>query len=797
MEGHDIHGWLLDVGTSKDGVVAWIKDASGRVHECTAPYKPTLYLLPAPGRTASMSSPGALVRCLESIDGIESACIVRRRVRLEDMHDTPVACVRARDPPSFKKLASFLSSSGNFEVFNADIPVFQKYLYETGLFPFAEAQFSVTTRQGRSFITHVNVRDRKDRLLYGYPPLKIAWLDVTPDASGAASRWRVDHPLHGASISPVDEPYARNKPARPAFCTVSVERGPGMDETGIITSLVDAVRGIDPDFILTRGGDETVFPYLSARASSLGIAHRITLSRTAHPLASECFRVENDGDGSFMSYGRVVHRSKTQYYLSGRLHVDTSIYGSLHFQDGNIPGLIEVARVSAVPIQRLNRITIGGALQSIQFQIAHDHGILVPQVKKGAETFKDVNTLLLADRGGHIFEPTTGVFDNVISLDFTSMYPMIMTRYNVSPETVNCSCCAPSLNPIPGLTGYHVCKQRTGLIPESIALPLEKRIAYKKLARGLKESGEKLEQMQAALKWILVVSFGYLGFRNARFGRVEAHQAVCAYSRELLLEASRVVQERGYDVIHGIVDSLWIRDRRGGTARNLEAEASMLCEQIEASTGLPIESDGIFRFIVFLPSVANQSVGTLNHYWGVFTDGRVKVRGIELRRHDSPPAVKAMQRDVITEMAPATSARGFVARVPRARAVLQRHVDKVVSGDVDVEDLVITMHASRRPGQYKVNNYTAIASKQLARHGIVVNAGQPVRYVITDAASQHPDARVMAWELFSRTQCKPDASKYNDLLHRAFKNMFPFPVLKSETKKKGARDTFALDRYAT
>lgn len=58
-----------------------------------------------------------------------------------------------------------------------------------------------------------------------------------------------------------------------------------------------------------------------------------------------------------------------------------------------------------------------------------------------------------------------------------------------------------------------------------------------------------------ALKWILVRAFGYLGFRKAKFG-----------SREAILKVVRVTEEMGFEVIHGIVDSLWIRGEDASSA---------------------------------------------------------------------------------------------------------------------------------------------------------------------------------------------------------------------------------------
>jgi hypothetical protein len=137
----------------------------------------------------------------------------------------------------------------------------------------------------------------------------------------------------------------------------------------------------------------------------------IWIAATRQPLRQCRFDVgKGREDTSYFSYGHILRRAPTQFYLTGRVHVDTKTHGSLHFADGNLPGVIEVARDSYVPAQRLTRVTIGGALQSIQFANAYRRGILILPEKRNAEDFRDALNLVAADKGGHIFEPSVGVF---------------------------------------------------------------------------------------------------------------------------------------------------------------------------------------------------------------------------------------------------------------------------------------------------------------------------------------------------------------------------------------------------
>jgi DNA polymerase-2 len=64
---------------------------------------------------------------------------------------------------------------------------------------------------------------------------------------------------------------------------------------------------------------------------------------------------------------------------------------------------------------------------------------------------------------------------------------------------------------------------------------------------------------RAAIKWMLVTCFGYMGYKGARFGRIEAHESVTAWGRETLLRAKESAEDAGFEMLHALTDSLWIR----------------------------------------------------------------------------------------------------------------------------------------------------------------------------------------------------------------------------------------------
>jgi DNA polymerase elongation subunit (family B) len=78
------------------------------------------------------------------------------------------------------------------------------------------------------------------------------------------------------------------------------------------------------------------------------------------------------------------------------------------------------------------------------------------------------------------------------------------------------------------------------------------------------------KERASAHKWLLVTCFGYLGYKNARFGRIEAHEAVTAYGREALLQAKEAAEDLGGTVLHLYVDGLWVKQPGAPTVNDFQ-----------------------------------------------------------------------------------------------------------------------------------------------------------------------------------------------------------------------------------
>lgn len=80
------------------------------------------------------------------------------------------------------------------------------------------------------------------------------------------------------------------------------------------------------------------------------------------------------------------------------------------------------------------------------------------------------------------------------------------------------------------------------------------------------EECSRLEARSEALKWILATCFGYQGFNNSKFGRIGVHDSINAFAREIILDAKQMLEDGGWRVVYGIVDSLGLHPSAPNTS---------------------------------------------------------------------------------------------------------------------------------------------------------------------------------------------------------------------------------------
>jgi DNA polymerase II len=561
--------------------------------------------------------------------------------------------------------------------------------------------------------------------------LKGEWVQSIQPLS---SPWEVEHeplPLRILRIAPDVDPAVRE----PNQLKVQTERGeyylPLEPIRPFLISLQADLKRFDPDLLLTSHGDAWLIPKLIEWSGKMGL--RMDLNRDRDR------QVQLRKAKSYFTYGQMAYRG-AQSHLFGRWHIDRK--NAMLFSEYELEGVLEQSRVTGLGVQEIARKSPGAGITALQMVTALKTGVMIPFTKQQAETTKTLSSLIRADKGGLVYQPIIGVHQDVAQIDFASMYPSIIVEHNISPETLDKK--TPEM----------------GLIPQALEPLLKKRLDMKNLIHNLDERDCQvavLKERSAALKWLLVVCFGYLGYKNARFGRIESHEAVTGISRELMLQAKEIAEDMGYIVLHMYVDSLFVQREN----KREKEDFAPLLEAIHAKTKIPIALDGVYRWVCFLPSKRDKRIPVPNRYFGVFQDGSVKYRGIAARRRDTPFWVRKIQLQVLECLAQAETLEQVQDFLPAGQHMKEQAMRDLWAGRIPLEELVVTQTLSRDLTQYRCPSPAARAGMQLGAAGRSVAAGQFMRFVFVRG-----EERVRAWELGVDPRTV-DVKRYGELLERA------------------------------
>ncbi len=704
MRETSVTGWLFDVYPSPSGVTLWLVDREGGKHRCSSPFIPSFFM--------HVDEPGAR-RVAALVSGFPFRVVLDRTTRREiySNEEWSVLRVSVHDTRQLRSVVQRLERHfPHFVFFNSDIAVPQLFLYATDLFPLAFGEYRLDET---NILTGWTLADTRDAMEYTMPDLVTLSIKNRPDFVSPKFRktFQLEVAYDGASYS-----IEHQEPAE------------------VIQTLAGHIRRCDPDIIMTEYGDAILMPMLVRLAEQEQIALPLNRDTGAAYFTTH--------ESSYFAYGKIVHKEGA-FELAGRWHLDTE--NSFMMGESSLDGVVEIARLTQLPVQHQSRSTIGSALSSMQLSWAHRHGYLIPAKKREPEEFKSAATLLLADRGGLIFQPVMGFHEQVGEMDFVSMYPTIMVEHNVSPETVNCHCCRNEA--VPEL-GYTICEKREGIVPATLRTVVRKRAAYKKEKKRLKALGDTrwalYDRRQNALKWMLVTCFGYLGYKNARFGKIEAHESVNAFSRDAILQAKELAEARGFRFLHAIVDCMWLKKEGAG-----EADYEQLAAEVRTKVGIDISLDGIYNWILFPSSKMDPLIPTANHYVGWYRHNEIKIRGIEVRRRDTPVFIKRMQGEMLQLMGAARDVAGIEALVPALLAKAEEYVVLLRSGRADPLLLVVRRHISREADEYANRSASAEVTKALQEAGIRLAPGETIEYVIVDATGKKKPEKARPLALYS------------------------------------------------
>jgi DNA polymerase elongation subunit (family B) len=154
--------------------------------------------------------------------------------------------------------------------------------------------------------------------------------------------------------------------------------------------------------------------------------------------------------------------------------------------------------------------------------------------------------------GGAVFDPITGVRENISVLDLKSLYPMCMVTINAGPETKVDDEFDGETYRAPNGTQFR--KEPDGIMREMVDDLLSEREEKKKLRDQHDPDSDEYviyNTQQAAIKVIMNSLYGVSGWDRFRLYDKEGAAAVTATGREVIDFTETVASELDYEVAYG------------------------------------------------------------------------------------------------------------------------------------------------------------------------------------------------------------------------------------------------------
>jgi DNA polymerase elongation subunit (family B) len=389
-------------------------------------------------------------------------------------------------------------------------------------------------------------------------------------------------------------------------------------------------------------------------------------------------------------------------------------------------------------------------------------GFVIPKNNNSTnhEHIRTIEELVSSDRGGMIISPQTGLHENVVVLDYDNQYANLIVSHNLSYETV-----------LSKVEQGNKANNKKGLLPTVVEKYLNRRLYFEGLSKELSEESKEYlwcQQRIDSLKNILVCLYGTTGSLWNRYGNVLVFEEINRLSREILIKTKDVVQKSGYELIYADTDSVFIKNGSGIATTD---QYQKIVNILRKETGLPISIEHNFKFLVLLPLEASEKIEALKQYYGVTHDGQLVVRGVEIRRHDTPNLIKQFQTELLSTLFDCKSKEEILNKgYENALLLVTKAIDRIMIGgdDVTKNDLVISKLLGQNIEKYRSLFPHVSAAIQLSEEERHPSKGDTIKYIYTDSQHKNPLCRVVPVENKHQNNTEEsfsyDKEKYREMI---------------------------------
>jgi DNA polymerase I len=410
-----------------------------------------------------------------------------------------------------------------------------------------------------------------------------------------------------------------------------------------------------------------------------------------------------------------------------------------------------MATVTKLPLEDTTNGGTSNYVDSLLIRLASQRNIGVPMT--AGQNLKD-----RAIEGGHVESIGAGLYDMVIVLDFKSMYPSIIMKYNICFTTLS------DKGSITSPTGSKFLDPsiKKGVIPELLRTLMERRDSVKKqMKNATGEEKEYLDGVQNALKILMNTFYGVLASAFYRFTNPDLGSSVTSFARNTIMGLISDLKSKNLKVIYGDTDSVFIESGEKDLDKAIEMGIN-LTKQISTNLNISIEFEKIMDPF-FSHGAKKRYVGKI--VYPKEDKGTMLVRGYEVRRTDSFDLQSELLQTVFDHL--------MEKDVKGAREYAVDVIERLVKGDksIDMAKLVISRSVKSDSSYSNANSMANVrAARKLQEMGERFIPGMKVSWIVTN--SRVTPQEVEPYVDGKTFQMKPDWNYYGKRVEETVNRVF-------------------------
>ncbi|PIN73865.1 hypothetical protein COV20_01995 [Candidatus Woesearchaeota archaeon CG10_big_fil_rev_8_21_14_0_10_45_16] len=377
--------------------------------------------------------------------------------------------------------------------------------------------------------------------------------------------------------------------------------------------------------------------------------------------------------------------------------------------------MIEFTKIVGVPTYDVIRMRFSRLVENYILKRAMEHDVLAPNKPDDQELGERMNESI---EGAFVYEPTPGLYQDLVVFDFRSLYPTIIVSHNLGPESFKAE--GKDKVTVPGKEEYWFSTEKA-FIPSVLADLITYRMEIKNEIKKEKKQGNDtsfLEARSYAYKILANSFYGYLGFYGARWYCLECAASTTAYARHYIKKTIEKAEQTGFKVVYGDTDSCFFLL---GEKKLQDALKFMDDVNKDLPGMMELEFEGHFPRGIFV-AIKGTEKGAKKKYALVREDGSMKITGFETVRRNWSLLAKELQEEVLHLV--------LSDKVEKAVEYVKKTIEELQSGKIPLEKLIIKTQLTRELSKYASIGPHVSVARRMAEKGEPVHVGMVVEYVI-------------------------------------------------------------------